>query len=137
MNRFKWFALFVIFLIPYSLSGCVSAKISPNAVDLIVKFTWKNTAKCSRISPKINVSNIPKGTKTLKVILKDFQAPDWNHGGGTVPYTGSGIIKPGALKAGYNGPCPPSGSHNYEFTVHAIDKDGVIIGVGKAVKKFP
>jgi phosphatidylethanolamine-binding protein (PEBP) family uncharacterized protein len=40
------------------------------------------------------------------------------------------------LKNGYNGPCPPSGRHSYQFTVHAIDKDGIIIGIGKAVRKF-
>ena len=44
---------------------------------------------------------------------------------------------PEYLKNGYNGPCPPSGRHSYQFTVHAIDKEGIIIGIGKALKKFP
>lgn len=137
MYKYKWLVLIVCLVFFGFLFGCVSAKISPNAVDLKVKFSWKKTKKCSNYSPKILVSNIPKGTKSFNVKLKDFDAPDWNHGGGTVPFKGSGIIKAGALKSGYNGPCPPSGSHRYQFTVHVIDKDGVIIGIGKAVRKFP
>ncbi|MCP3956158.1 MAG: phospholipid-binding protein [Desulfobacterales bacterium] len=137
MYKFKWLVLFVCLVAFGFLFGCVSAKVSPNAVDLKVKFSWNKKSKCSNISPKIYVSNIPKGTKSLKVRLDDFNAPSWNHGGGTVPYKGSGVIKAGALTNGYNGPCPPSGSHSYQFKVHAIDKDGVIIGIGKAVRKFP
>ena len=83
------------------------------------------------------MSNVPKGTKFLLVKLKDYDAPNWNHGGGKVPYTGAKVIKAGAPKNGYNGPCPPSGRHRYEFSVKAIDKDGVIIGMGKAMRKFP
>jgi len=137
MNKFKWLAPFFCVAIFGFLFGCVSAKVSPNAVDLKVNFKWTKASNCSNKSPKIVVSNIPKGTKSLKVKLEDFDAPTWNHGGGTVPYNGSGVIKAGALTNGYNGPCPPSGSHSYQFTVHAIDKDGIIIGIGKAVKKFP
>ncbi|MCK5541489.1 MAG: hypothetical protein KAI40_02270 [Desulfobacterales bacterium] len=137
MYKFKWLAPFVCLVIFGFLFGCVSAKVSPNAVDLKVSFKWTKASKCSNKSPKIYVSNISKGTKSLKVKLNDFDAPNWNHGGGTVPYKGSGVIKAGALKNGYNGPCPPSGRHSYQFTVHAIDKEGIIIGIGKALKKFP
>jgi hypothetical protein len=63
--------------------------------------------------------------------------PTWNHGGGTVTYDGSDIIPAGALKNGYNGPCPPSGSHRYEFTVQAIDAAGVVVGIGKEAHPFP
>ena len=60
-----------------------------------------------------------------------------NHGGGTVAYDGSGVIPAGALKSGYNGPCPPSGSHRYEFTVKAVYAAGVIVGQGKQTQSFP
>lgn len=137
MQKFKWLALLVFFVIPGLIFGCVSAKVSPNAVELGVKFSWTKASKCSSTSPKIYVSNIPAGTKFFQVKLKDFDAPNWNHGGGKVANNASGVIKAGALKNGYNGPCPPGGSHRYEFTVKAIDKEGVIIGIGKAMKKFP
>jgi phosphatidylethanolamine-binding protein (PEBP) family uncharacterized protein len=140
MYKFKWLAPFVCLVVLGFLFGCVSAKVSPNAVNLKVSFKWTKASKCSSKSPKVYVSNIPKGTKTLKVRLDDFDAPSWNHGGGAVPYKGSkgsAVIKAGALTNGYNGPCPPSGFHSYQFKVQAIDKDGVIIGIGKAVRKFP
>ena len=52
-------------------------------------------------------------------------------------YDGSGVIPAGALKNGYNGPCPPSGSHRYEFTVQAVDAAGVVVGSGKKALSFP
>jgi phosphatidylethanolamine-binding protein (PEBP) family uncharacterized protein len=137
MQKFRWLVFLSIFLILSFVMGCVSAKVSPNAVELGVKFSWSKASKCSRTSPNIYLSNVPAGTKLFQVRLKDFDAPGWNHGGGKVANNGSGVIKAGALKSGYNGPCPPNGVHSYEFTVKAIDKDGVIIGIGKAVRKFP
>jgi hypothetical protein len=41
------------------------------------------------------------------------------------------------LTAGYNGPCPPSGSHVYQFTVVALDGKGNALGKGKAKQRFP
>jgi hypothetical protein len=102
-----------------------------------VNFTFSAKHKCSSVSPKITVTNVPAGTNKLKVVLVDRDVPTWNHGGGTVPFTGSGVISEGALKSGYNGPCPPSGSHTYEFKVKAIDAQGVIIGMGSKSQKFP
>ena len=51
--------------------------------------------------------------------------------------TGSDVIPAGALQDGYNGPCPPSGSHRYQFTVKAIDAAGVIVGTGQQTRRFP
>src|SRR5215475_6698646 len=85
------------------------------ADDLTV--SYKFTAKCSRMSPEIKVGNVPAGTVAFKVRLRDNDKPSWQHGGGTVPADPSGVIPAGALTDGYNGPCPPDGSHTYEFTV--------------------
>ncbi len=137
MHKFKWLVIFPSLFVFCFITGCVSTKVSPNAVTLNVKFSWKGVARCSSFSPKIFVSNIPRGTKFFHAKLKDFDAPNWNHGGGKVKNNGSGVIKRGALKSSYNGPCPPSGTHRYQFTVNAIDKDGVVIGIGKAIRKFP
>jgi phosphatidylethanolamine-binding protein (PEBP) family uncharacterized protein len=118
-------------------AGCATTRVSPDAVDLTVDFDWQPSDRCSRRSPEIRVSNIPAATKTLYVKLKDRDVPNWNHGGGTVAYDGSGVIPAGALKNSYNGPCPPSGSHRYEFTVQAIDAAGVVVGIGKKARAFP
>jgi phosphatidylethanolamine-binding protein (PEBP) family uncharacterized protein len=117
--------------------GCAGAKVAPDAAQLGVDFSWKDTKPCSRVSPVIRVSGFPASTKMFKVSLKDLDVPDWNHGGGTCANDGSGVIPRGALKDGYNGPCPPSGAHSYRFTVKAVDKDGTIVGMGKRTKRFP
>ena len=119
------------------LSGCATTTVNPDAVELGVDFAWQPSDRCARRSPEIRVTNIPAATKTLQVKLKDRDVPNWNHGGGTVAYDGLGLIPAGALKSGYNGPCPPSGSHRYEFTVQAIDATGVIVGIGKQTHPFP
>ena len=119
------------------LTGCATAPVSPNAVELAVDFDWQPSDRCSRRSPEIRVTNIPPETETLLVKLKDRDVPNWNHGGGTVVYEGAGVIPAGALQKGYNGPCPPSGTHRYEFTVHAIDATGTIVGMGNQMHPFP
>ena len=119
------------------LFGCATNPVSPDAVTLSVDFAWQASDRCSRHSPEIRVGNIPPTTQTLVVKLKDRDVPNWNHGGGTVAYDVSGVIPSGALKSGYNGPCPPSGSHRYEFTVEAVDAASVIVGQGKQTRSFP
>ena len=119
------------------VSGCASAPVSPDAVELAVDFEWQPTDRCSNQSPEIRVANIPPTTQTLLVKLKDRDVPAWNHGGGTVTFAGSNVIPAGALQSGYNGPCPPSGTHRYEFTVEAIDAAGTIVGMGKKMRPFP
>ncbi len=133
MDKLRWIMIFSLLL----FFGCATTKVAPDAVKLNVQFSWKGIKRCSDYSPRIKVSGIPKGTKYLKVELKDLDVPSWNHGGGKVAYKGSSIIPAGSLKSGYNGPCPPSGSHRYQFTVYAVNVKNVIIGVGKATKKFP
>jgi phosphatidylethanolamine-binding protein (PEBP) family uncharacterized protein len=117
--------------------GCATTQVSSNAVELAVDFAWHPSDRCASRSPEIRVANVPAATKTLYVKLRDRDVPNWNHGGGTVAYDGSGVIPAGALQSGYNGPCPPSGSHRYEFTVQAIDATGTVIGVGKQTRNFP
>ena len=133
MHKFGWLLIFSFLL----FFGCSTIKIAPDAVELAVDFSWVGVSKCSNQSPEISVDGIPAGTKTLKVKLKDLDVPRWNHGGGTIENDDSGIIPAGSLKNRYNGPCPPSGSHRYEFTVNAVNEEGIIIGLGKAMQSFP
>jgi len=119
------------------LTGCAGAPVSPNAVVLGVDFRWQPADRCATRSPEIRVTNLPAATQLLRVRLKDLDVPAWNHGGGEVAYNGSGIIPAGALRSGYNGPCPPSGTHRYQFAVQALDAQGVVIGSGKQMHPFP
>ncbi len=133
----KWWILAIIIC---SVLMSSSAVLGSNTLD--VNFSWDGIRKCAGISPEIHVGNIPEGTVSFKVTLKDLDAPDYNHGGGMVPNDGSGIIPKRALRADsglknrYKGPCPPMGAHNYEFTVIALDKDGNTLAEGKAVQPF-
>jgi phosphatidylethanolamine-binding protein (PEBP) family uncharacterized protein len=124
------FRVFCVLLLAVMIEACASAPVSPNAVKLIVDFSWTNQNRCSSVSPEIKISAIPQATKELKVSLTDRDMPSYNHGGGTVKYQGSNIIPAGALK-GYTGPCPPSGQHTYTIDVQAIDATGTIIGFGE------
>ncbi len=112
-------------------------KIPRDAAKIDVEFSWEGIQACTHESPEIRVSGVPDGTTELRVTLKDVSEPAWNHGGGKVKHDGSGVIPAGALNIGYNGPCPPDGRHKYEFSVMAVNAEGVIIGVGKARQSFP
>ncbi len=121
-------------------AGCVTTgvQIPKDAAEMEVVFSWEGITACTHESPEIRVSNIPDSTAELRVKLKDVDVPAWNHGGGKLAHDGSGVIPAGALKSGYNGPCPPYGQrHQYEFSVMAVDAQGAIIGFGKAVQPFP
>lgn len=104
---------------------------------LKVSFKFDASSRCSEISPELEVGDVPPGTVAFKVKLKDRDVPTWNHGGGTVAHDGSGIIPKGALKGGYNGPCPPSGSHTYVFTVKALDANDAVLAEGEKSQRFP
>jgi hypothetical protein len=104
------------------------------AADFGVKFQW-----CD-YSAQFNVANVPKGTQQLKFKMVDLDVPSFNHGGGTVNYTNQKQIDCGVISGStgkYTPPSPPSGSHTYEWTVSAVDKDGKELGAAKASRKFP
>jgi phosphatidylethanolamine-binding protein (PEBP) family uncharacterized protein len=107
------------------------------AGDLTVDFKFDSSSRCSRTSPEIRVGGVPEGTVAFRVRLKDKNVPSWRHGGGKVVNDGSGIIPKGALTDGYNGPCPPSGSHYYVFTVQALDTKDEELAEGEATERFP
>lgn len=90
------------------------------------------TCDGKNINPPIEIGNIPKGTKSLAVIVDDPDAPvrTWIHWVlWNVPPTKK--IKEGNVSGieglndfgqfCYRGPCPPSGTHHYHFKVYALD----------------
>ena len=98
-------------------------------------FSWAETMPCSTTPPAFTITNIPKGTKYLVFKLVDHDAPDFVHGGGQIPYSGSGRVPAGAFS--YTGPCPPQGAiHTYEWTVRAVSGKKVL-AEGSATGRFP
>jgi len=86
------------------------------------------------VSPPLAWRGIPVDAKALVLLVDDPDGRDWVHwsvldlpaGDGTLPEG----VDPAAdrpqqgtndfRKVGYGGPCPPSGTHQYRFTLYAL-----------------
>lgn len=92
----------------------------------------KYTCEGENINPPLSISEIPEQAKSLCIIVDDPDAPRgtfnhwviWN----ILPKEKlSENSSPGLQgknsfgKNGYDGPCPPSGTHRYFFKVYALD----------------
>jgi Raf kinase inhibitor-like YbhB/YbcL family protein len=89
------------------------------------------------ISPEVDWSGAPAATQALALTVIDPDAGGFVHwlaydipaastgslaenvgtAGGTPPQGANG-----RGQAGYTGPCPPSGTHHYVFTLYALDR---------------
>ena len=89
------------------------------------------------ISPEVDWSGVPAATKALALTVIDPDAGGFVHwlvydipaaSAGSLAEnvgTGPGAPPQGANSrgnAGYTGPCPPSGTHHYVFTLYALDR---------------
>ena len=94
----------------------------------------KYTCDGDNINPPLTITDVPKDTKSLALIIDDPDAPMgtwvhwtvWNMDPGmteiaenSVPNGVEGYTSSG--KPGYGGPCPPSGTHRYFFKLYALD----------------
>ncbi len=117
-----------------ALASCAGAKDADSVAEIGLDFSWAETSGCFQpTSPAFTVSNVPDGTAYLRFTMTDLQAPSFNHGGGTVPYTGP-TVRRGAFV--YKGPCPPGAAHDYRWEVTALNraKDTVL---GRGSKTLP
>ena len=71
-------------------------------------FSWSGIRACGRTSPAFTIQDAPEGTERLRFVMIDKDAPNFRHGGSTIPYNGSGRVPEGAID--YIGPCPPAGT---------------------------
>jgi Raf kinase inhibitor-like YbhB/YbcL family protein len=104
----------------------------------------KYTCQGANVSPPLTWADLPKGTKSLVLIVDDPDAPDpkkpkmvWDHWLlYNLPATAKGLpegvkvkdLPKGTLqgknswkKTGYGGPCPPIGRHRYFHKLFALD----------------
>jgi Raf kinase inhibitor-like YbhB/YbcL family protein len=80
---------------------------------------------------KVDVPDAPSGTFVHWVLL-DIRPHTAMIAQGTVP-DGAVQARNGAGDASYTGPCPPSGTHHYRFTVYALRADtGLAAGASTA-----
>jgi Raf kinase inhibitor-like YbhB/YbcL family protein len=95
----------------------------------------KYTCDGENISPDLSWKNVPEGTKSFALIVDDPDAPAkvWVH---WIVFNISSAITHLEENAttnnfmtglndfktqNYGGPCPPSGTHRYQFTLYALD----------------
>lgn len=98
------------------------------------------TCDSADVSPALEWSGAPAGTRTFAIVCDDPDAPggSWVHWLiFNIPVTSirlnEGILKQKTLengarqgtndfrRIGYGGPCPPSGVHRYFFRMYALD----------------
>lgn len=94
------------------------------------------TCDGENISPSLAISEIPSGAKSLALTMTDPDAPagTWTHWllfnlpptTTVLPENTQGLGVSGTNSfgdQGYGGPCPPSGTHRYVFTLYALDSE--------------
>ena len=101
----------------------------------------RHTCDGDDVSPALQWSGVPSGTKSLALVVADPDAPDpkapkmtWVHWVlYDVPPDTKGLPEGGRLpsgtregnndwgKTGWRGPCPPVGRHRYVHTLYALD----------------
>ena len=99
------------------------------------------TCRADDVSPPLLWQGVPAGTVELAVVVRDVDAEGFVHWviAGLPPDVGGlaeGTPPAGAVEAandfgrpGWAGPCPPAGTHTYEFRVYALSQpSGVVVG---------
>lgn len=124
---------------PSQETGMQEIKIASSAFENNGSIPAKYTCDREDVSPPLEVSGVPAGTKSLALIMHDPDAPragGWTHWvkWNIKPMTMTMTITEGEEPDGtsgkgtggsttYMGPCPPSGTHRYFFTVYALDTE--------------
>jgi Raf kinase inhibitor-like YbhB/YbcL family protein len=89
----------------------------------------KYTCSGDEVSPPLSWSGVPSGTRELALVVDDPDAGGFVHWvlAGIDPGVSAiaeGNVPRGAVEVSrYKGPCPPSGTHHYQFTVYALPSD--------------
>jgi len=118
---------------PYSEPLAISSPAFADGAAIPTRFTCAGEG----ISPEVDWSGAPAATETLTMTVIDPDAGGFVHwlvydiaaatAGSLAENVGIAAGSPpqganGRGKAGYTGPCPPSGTHHYVFTLYALDR---------------
>ena len=120
----------------------MTMRLTSNAFASNNSIPSRYTCDGADISPPLSWSDAPSGTKSFALIADDPDAPSgmWVHWvAWNIPATAKGlkegVEKNAALadgtkqglsdfrRAGFGGPCPPSGTHRYFFKLYALDSE--------------
>jgi phosphatidylethanolamine-binding protein (PEBP) family uncharacterized protein len=132
----------MMFKTAFAFVAAVTVTCAAPASAFEIAFTWDGLKSCTSgnpntvANPRFVLTDVPEGTKFIRFKLVDTNVRQFDHGGGVVAWDGQGVIEPGAFK--YKSPCPPNGSHKYEWTATAQSKkSGGKLGTAKAVRAYP
>jgi hypothetical protein len=118
---------------PSSGQFAVSSPAFADGAAIPTRFTCDSEG----ISPEVDWSGAPPATQALALTVIDPDAGGFVHwlvydipaasAGSLAENMGTAAGAPpqganGRGDAGYTGPCPPSGTHNYVFTLYALDR---------------
>ncbi len=125
------------------LSACTASTLPPistvamtvSSTDFVNNGSIPAAYTCDGANerPALQIENVPEETKSLAIVLFDPDAPNggflhwlvWNIDPTLTnidtdnPLTDAIQGLNGGGRIGYTGPCPPSGTHHYNFTVYA------------------
>jgi len=181
MNTVVLYFTFAFLFSGQTLNRDASSAKGETAMDINVSSTAfkqgemipkKYTCDGENVSPPLEWSGAPKGTKSLALIADDPDAPrgTWVHWVlFNIPADANGLseniprhstLKNGARQGtndsrelGYDGPCPPGGTHRYFFKLYALGvelsletgatkaqllkaMEGYILGEGQLMGKY-
>ena len=130
----------VVFALLLTSAGGVKMELKSKAFEPGGLIPAKYTCDGEDVSPPLNWSDTPAGTKSHAIISDDPDAPvgTWVHWviwnipasaralDENLPKSASlpNSAKQGTTdfrRIGYGGPCPPSGTHRYFFKLYALD----------------
>ena len=100
------------------------------------KIPVKFTCDGENVNPEILIEDVPKGTKSLVLMVDDPDSPggNWSHWLIWNIHPDVKVIKENSTPAGsvtglndfgereYGGPCPSKGEHRYFFKIFALNK---------------
>jgi Raf kinase inhibitor-like YbhB/YbcL family protein len=111
----------------------------------------RHTCDGADASPALHWAGVPAGTGALVLVVDDPDARGWVHwlvldlpgSDGSLPEAVDPRADPPAQgrndfgRRGWGGPCPPSGTHRYAFTLYALDRPLALGGTpdGATVRK--
>lgn len=114
------------------------------------KYTYNLGSQCSgdNFSPPLAWAGTPAGTQSFAILVTDPDGRNWVHwlqfnisadvtslpetvGGPDIGVKGLNDFN----ELGYGGPCPPSGTHRYIFTLYALDTT-LSLSIGADRAKF-
>jgi Raf kinase inhibitor-like YbhB/YbcL family protein len=141
-----WLVVFAVAARADERSDAMTLTLRSDAFDHEGEIPARYTCEGEDVSPALEWSGVPAGTKSLALIVDDPDAPDpkaprmtWVHWvlydlPAHVRGLPGGIAKlpPGTRegvndwkRTGYGGPCPPIGRHRYYHKLYALD---VVLG---------